>query len=212
MKDYDVNFNNKTILLEGEWFNIKELGEKIKYNINKGNYKIKHLSAALESLQDILESAKDINVSVLGTTFSKLEIISKKYNKNIEILVRDAIDRYISSTEEGNPETKNEVKVETKVKAKSKASSISESNIIIDTGNKELLKSEKKEEESIEVDIDDSSKPPVAEKSKPQIIKAEKIPKSKPNVIESKINSDKEIKKQPSIIVNKSDDDDWFKQ
>jgi len=202
MKDYDVNFNNKTILLEGEWFNIKELGEKIKYNINKGNYKIKHLSAALETLQEILESAKDINISVLGLTFSKLEKISEKYNKNIEILVRDAIERYITATEEGDVD----------VKTKAKTISVAQNKPVSEVEEKEVAKPTEKLEESIDVDIDNTVKPPVTEKSKPQVIKTEKIPKSKPNIIENKINSDKEIKKQPSIIVNKSDDDDWFKQ
>lgn len=189
MKDYDVNFNNKTILLEGEWFNVKELGEKIKYNINKGNYKIKHLSVALENLQEVLESAQEIKISVLGTTYEKIENISKKYNKNIEIIVRDAIDRYL------------ELNLNTSIKSNSSSS---------------VPKTESKNEENIEIEIDtpvEANKKPII-KPKPKVVKnIDKSSKDKPEIIENKvIKSDKEIKKQPSIIVEKNDDDDWFKQ
>ncbi len=189
MKDYDVNFNNKTILLEGEWFNVKELGEKIKYNINKGNYKIKHLSVALENLQEVLESAQEIKVSVLGTTYEKIEKLSKKYNKNIEIIIRDAIDRYLGAN----------------------ANISAENNL-----NSKAPKPESKNEASIEIEIEtpiESNKKPVI-KPKPKVVNnIDKSSKNKPGIIENKIiKSDKEIKKQPSIIVEKDNDDDWFKQ
>jgi len=179
MKDYDVNFNNKTILLQGEWYNVKELGEKIKYNINKGNYKIKHLSEALEILQEVLESAKEIKVLIPGETYERIEGISKKYNKTIDIIVRDAINEFLKNF---NTDTKPQAQ---------------------------------QESSSIEIDIEPEIKPkPVSKpkpevKPKPQII--EKTVKSKPEIIENKsIKPDKEIKKQPSIIVDQ-DDDDWFK-
>ena len=186
MKDYHVNFNNKTILLEGEWFNVKELGEKIKYNINKGNYKIKHLSVALETLQEVLESAHEVKISILGTTYEKIEKISKKYNKSVEIIIRDAIDRYLD--------------IDTTI--------LTEKN--------PATTSKEKEDTSIEIEIEapaEVKKKPVI-KPKPQIVKnIDKSAKNKPGIIENKvIKSDKEIKKQPSIIVDKDDDDDWFKQ
>jgi len=199
MKDYDVNFNNKTILLEGEWFNVKELGEKIKYNINKGNYKIKHLSVALEKLQEVLESAQEIKISILGTTYEEIEKISKKYNKNIEIIIRDAIDRYLEIDSDITT-TPKEVSKETPKKA-----------------SKEAIKETPSEDSSdIEIDIEtqiEVKKKPIV-KAKPQIVKnVDKSSKNKPSIIENKvIKSDKEIKKQPSIIVDKEDDDDWFKQ
>lgn len=203
MKDYDVNFNNKTILLEGEWFNVKELGEKIKYNINKGNYKIKHLSVALEKLQEVLESAQEIKISILGTTYEEIEKISKKYNKNIEIIIRDAIDRYLEIDSDITT-TPKEVSKETPKKASKET-------------HKEAIKETPSEDSSdIEIDIEtqiEVKKKPIV-KAKPQIVKnVDKSSKNKPSIIENKvIKSDKEIKKQPSIIVDKEDDDDWFKQ
>ena len=187
MKDYDVNFNNKTILLEGEWFNVKELGERIKYNINKGNYKIKHLSVALEKLQEVLESAQEVKISILGITYEKIEKISKKYNKNIEIIIRDAIDKYL--------EIDTNISLENNSNSKAK-----------ETENDTSIEIE------IETPIEEKKKPII--KAKPQIVKnIDKSSKNKPGIIENKIvKSDKEIKKQPSIIVEKDNDDDWFKQ
>jgi hypothetical protein len=186
MKDYDVNFNNKTILLEGEWFNVKELGEKIKYNINKGNYKIQYLSVALEKLQEVLESAKEVKLSILGTTYDKIEEIAKKYNKGVDVIIRDIIDKYLEI----------------------------DSPINDNIGLKENKEEEGDSESDIDIDIEETTEPIKVVKAKPQIVKnIDKSSKNKPSIIENKvIKSDKDIKKQPSIIVNKEDDDDWFKQ
>ncbi len=106
MDSMSVNFNTKSIFLEDSWYTIEELTEKIKYNLNKGNFKIHKLSLALEKLEETLKSAKEIKFVIDNITYEKYERLSKLKSRPIEDFFRNALYHYIISLENKNLEFK----------------------------------------------------------------------------------------------------------
>lgn len=102
MNNMSVNFNTKSIFLNEKWYTIEELSEKIKYNLNKGNFKIHELSLALEKLEETLKSAREVSFHIDSVTFSKYEHLSKIKSRPIDDFFRNALYQYVISLEGKN--------------------------------------------------------------------------------------------------------------
>lgn len=80
MREYDIDYYAKAIFFQNELYTLKDLGEKIKFNLSNGNYKIGDLYMALERLQTALESTKEIQLILPNNLYNKCltEANSKK--------------------------------------------------------------------------------------------------------------------------------------
>ncbi len=208
MKNMSVNFNTRSIFLDDNWYTMNDISEKIKYNLNKGNYKIHHLSLALETLEATLNDAKSVNFVIDSKTFNKYQDLANLRGRSVEDFFRNALYQYINALETQIEKTKDPIyKKKTEIK---EVKIIKEAEVI-----KEVKA--RKEVEVIKAKPEVKAKPEIIEiiktKSvKPEIIKKDESQKSKPDVI-SKVVQDKKVKIQPSIIIEADNsEDDWFKR
>ncbi|MBN2694159.1 hypothetical protein JXR93_05815 [bacterium] len=116
MKEFDIDYYAKAIFFQNELYTLKDLGEKIKFNISNGNYKIGDLYGALEKLQTALESTKEIQLIIPNNLYNKClaEANSKK------ISVEQFLIRFLENAFEAK-ELKGELKLDV-VKSISKES------------------------------------------------------------------------------------------
>jgi len=196
MKNMSVNFNTRSIFLDDNWYTMNDISEKIKYNLNKGNYKIHHLSLALETLEATLNDAKSVNFIIDSKTFNKYQELANLRGRSVEDFFRNALYQYINALETQIEKAKDPIyKKKTEVK---EVKIIKEAEII-------------KEPEVVK------AKPEIigtikTKSAKPEIIKKDESKKSKPDII-SKVVQDKKVKIQPSIIIEADNsEDDWFKR
>jgi hypothetical protein len=197
MKNMSVNFNTKSIFLDDNWYTINDISEKIKYNLNKGNYKIHHLSLALETLEATLNDAKSVNFIIDSKTFNKYQDLANQRGRSVEDFFRNALYQYINALETKIDKTKDPIyKKKTEMKEVKVIKEIEEIK-----AKPEVVKAKPEIIEIIKT-----------KSAKPEIIKKDESQKNKPDVI-SKVVQDKKVKIQPSIIIEADNsEDDWFKR
>ncbi len=186
MDDFEIDYITKSIYIEGDYYTLKDIGEKIKFNIDKGNYKvIAKLSNAMEVLQEALNKIKDVSLAIPGHIYEKYEYLSKKEKIKIDDLMMKAIEFYVKTIS-----VKQEIEVDVDV---------------------DIVEEVPKAKPKIEVNMEEIPKA----KSEPVIIEEIlQKPKMKPQPIANiEIIEEKTVKKIPSKIVDPKTnltEDDWF--
>lgn len=96
-ESFPIDYDAEAIYLDGLWLCRDDLAERIRNHLDKGEYRISRLSAALEQLEVELAQAKVLAVRVSPALAEALEEEASRRGSSTSSLLREAIKDFLRS-------------------------------------------------------------------------------------------------------------------
>ena len=99
MRIFEINFDDKKIQVENQWYTAEDLSRKIQQKLAAGDYIISAYSDALERLVAVVHSAREMKVEVTREMAESYEAIAAARGEPLQKVVREVLMNYLSSPE-----------------------------------------------------------------------------------------------------------------
>lgn len=91
-ESFPIDYDAEAIYLDGFWLSRDDLAERIRAHLDKGEYRISRLSAALEQLEEDLAQARVLAVRVAPALAEALEEEADRRGASTSSLLREAVN------------------------------------------------------------------------------------------------------------------------
>ena len=95
MSDFAIDLDGERVEFEGTWYSAEELAQKITEMISAKDFRIAKAGQALESLQNALNDARNLDVRVPSAVLQAIEDMAKRDGRAVGAVVREALIRFI---------------------------------------------------------------------------------------------------------------------
>ncbi len=93
----NINYDNRTIQINDEWYAQPELKDKISDMLSSGDYKINKFGKALEILDQEMEGAEDVHCVLPAKILDGLNKLVSKSSRSMGDYIREALKIYLRS-------------------------------------------------------------------------------------------------------------------